>query len=240
LETAISVPQSVLTIKEVIGQIHARRCLLPVPQEGELISSPEQITRLFDLLMQGRSIGQLILWSIGRNRLGKYHFSDFLGNGNEKLSPLGSQQSDSEQEDLTVVIDGKRRLASLYVGLLGLQKNSPSCGNQETDDFLHSRALYLNISSRVEQSEHCYDFRFLTESERSSQGERMAWFRVGEVLNLAKPQEIDSYVLEKGLKNSNFCRECLVRLQNVIDEKRSVSCVVEKDEEVGKVLLMFL
>ena len=68
----------------------------------------------------------------------------------------------------------------------------------------------------------------------------MIWFKVGEVLNFASPEEIDNYLFERELENNVFSRECLLRLQNVIDEKRSVSCVVEKDEEVGKVFLMFL
>lgn len=239
METANPVSQSALTIKEVIGQVRGRRCLLPVPKEGELISSPEQITRLFDLLMQERSVGQLILWSIGIDRLGEYDFCDFLGNGNGSLAST-EESCPAHSETVAVVIDGKRRLASLYVGLLGFHKGSASCGNQETDDFLQVRKLYLNILSGIDQPGRCYDFRFLTESESSLHDEKALWFEVGRVLGFTKPEEIDCYLHERGLERNQFSRDCLHKLQNVIDEKRSVSCVVEKDEEVGKVFLMFL
>jgi hypothetical protein len=240
MEAANPVSQSALTIKEVIGQVHGKRCLLPVPKEGELISSPEQVMRLFDLLMQERSIGQFIFWSVGRDRVDDYHFCDFSEDGEEGLEVVAPKPCIAGQDNVAVVIDGKRRLASLCVGLLGLHNGSVPTGSEITDDFLRNRKLYLNLACKASQPEKSYDFRFLTDSEASAQGEKMHWFEVGKVLKFRGPDEIDEYVSEQGLEKNEFAKECLLRLQRVIDDKRSVSCFVEKDEEVGKVFLMFL
>ncbi|WXG44162.1 MAG: hypothetical protein WED04_09025 [Promethearchaeati archaeon SRVP18_Atabeyarchaeia-1] len=232
--------ESALTISEVIGQVHCGRCLVPVPQEGELIWPPEQIEKLFGLLMQERSIGQFIFWSVGRDRVGDYHFCDFSGDGNECPCAVDPTSSIGRRDNVAVVIDGKRRLASLYVGLVGLNKGSVPSRSQETEDFYQSRKLYLNLLSGTGSSQECYDFRFLTESEASAKDEKTLWFKVGGVSSFTKPDEIGKCLIEKGLGKNKSAEECLVKLQRVIGEKRLLRCVVETDEEIGRVFLMFL
>ena len=45
-----------------------------------------------------------------------------------------------------------------------------------------------------------YMFRFLTEREAAYKDENIFWFRVGDILNIIKPFEVNHYLVENQLK----------------------------------------
>tara|TARA_B100000315_G_C14438435_1_gene523547 strand:- start:392 stop:784 length:393 start_codon:yes stop_codon:yes gene_type:complete len=105
-----------ITVKEAVDKIHANKYLLPAIQR-EVVWRVDQITLLFDSLMQDYPIGSFLFWGIERKNTKNYQFYEFVRDYHEKDNPHNLKAIVSGQDDITGILDGQQRLTSLYIGL---------------------------------------------------------------------------------------------------------------------------
>ena len=94
---------------------------------------------------------------------------------------------------------------------------------------------------RSDQERMQYDFEFLTEDESKRRDENNFWFRVGDILDM-KPYQIGNYLNDNHLSGEEFkfANETLFSLHNVIYDKLIINFYLEKDQELEKVLEIFI
>jgi hypothetical protein len=234
------VSQQALTIREAIRQLRNRTYLLPVVRGGEPLWSPEQILRFYDNIVQEGSTGRLLLWRPGKDRMHDCHFLDFSGDRTDSVNQPEQKSCIAGRENVLAVIDGKRLLASLYIGLVGLDHGVVPGGNQDKNEYLRDRKLYLNLLSQSTQSGKSCEFRFLTKRESLTRDNETFWFEVGKVLDFTGTQDVIKYLAENDLKNTESAKDRLLKFYSIINERRTISYFLETSEELGKVLMMFL
>jgi uncharacterized protein with ParB-like and HNH nuclease domain len=104
--------------------------------------------------------------------------------------------------------------------------------------------LNLREASKDESRDLLYDFRFLTAKEVEDAEEDFFWYRVGNVLDLKTEYEVNNYLIEKGLmedrKTGQFANQTLFKLWTVIHKTPVVNYFLEEDEQLDKVLNIFI
>lgn len=101
-------------------------------------------------------------------------------------------------------------------------------------------ALYLNLLSKSDEIDLLYDFRFLTPLEAIMRDKKAYWFEVGKVLDFASLRDINRYLRDNGLIESEFAEECLFKLYEVINERRVINYYLEASQKLEKVLNIFI
>ncbi|MDI6600231.1 MAG: DUF262 domain-containing protein [Thermoanaerobacteraceae bacterium] len=232
--------QTPITIYEVVKNISSRKYLLPAIQR-EFVWSEEQIERLFDSIMRGYPIGSFLFWRVSKDSVKKYQFYDFIceyhqyKSHNQKVSLLG-------HEEIISVLDGQQRLTSLYIGLKGSYASKIPYMRWDNPDAFPKKYLYLNLLKGAEDEDLKYDFRFLTEKDAKKRDENTYWFKVGDILNFnpEDPAELYGYLIDKQLSANKFAAESLFKLAQVIFKDRLINYYLEDDQELDKVLNIFI
>ncbi len=140
----------------------------------------------------------------------------------------------------------KQRLTSIYVALKGTFAEKLPRKRWDNDKAYPKTKLYLNLVSKSEHSELEFDFCFLTEDEAKENDDNSFWFSVGEILNLKKPGEVNSYLIQNGIfqnytqEQANFANNTLFQLHNVIHITPLISYYKEKSQSLDKVLNIFI
>ena len=81
------------TIKEALDSIASREYVLPAIQR-EFVWRPEQVCNLFDSLMQGYPIGEVMFWRVEAQNSRQNHWYDFVrGNTQEGLVETGESRT---------------------------------------------------------------------------------------------------------------------------------------------------
>ena len=237
------------TIKETLDEIHRRDLVLPAIQR-EFVWGDEQISRLFDSLMQGYPFGTFLYWRVAPEKSGEFKFFDFVLDYHERDNPHCPPLPDMPNRQLTAVLDGQQRLTALNIGLRGsaawklprLWWNNP--------DAFPEQLLYLDLlwppnkddgGAPIEDDEGLkYRFRFLTQ-ERSTVSNGACWFPVREVLKMKSGPAMVQW-LNKRLPQEYVDRayETLDRLHRVVHTEHLVAFYEEKGQELDKVLQIFI
>jgi uncharacterized protein with ParB-like and HNH nuclease domain len=231
--------QTPLTIKEAIESIHRKKFLLPAIQR-ELVWEPEQIIKLFDSLMRDYPIGSFLFWNINKDRIKDFQFYEFIRNYHERDSRHNPKANVTGEESITAVLDGQQRLTALYIGLKGTYAYKIPWKRWNSHDAFPIRKLYLNLLSKSDEFDLLYDFRFLTPLESSMRDEKTYWFEVGKILEFTSLRDINKYLRDNGLIESEFAEECLFKLYDTINEKRVINYYLETSQELTKVLNIFI
>lgn len=231
--------QTPITIYDAIKNISSRKYLLPAIQR-EFVWSEEQIERLFDSIMRGYPIGSFLFWKVSKESVKKYQFYEFIchyhqgKSHNQKAVLMGD-------EEIISVLDGQQRLTSLYIALKGSYASKVPYMRWNNPAAFPRKYLYLNLLKEADDEDLKYDFRFLTEEDAKKRDENTFWFKVGDILNFdpKKSFELHKFLVNNNL-NSDFAGECLFRLSQVIYEERLINYYLEEDQELDKVLNIFI
>jgi hypothetical protein len=229
---------SPLTVRDVVEHIYRGTCLVPAAHEGDLVLSSQQIVALFDFLMREHGVGTFLFWSLDKSKIKNYHFYEM---SKDQKQSGGCAIDDVDNGDcVTVVLDGRRRLTSLYAGLKG---SNGSGIPWETDDFggdAKNRVLYLNLLYDPDKPDDSYEFRFLTIREAMKRDQKTHWFDVSRILDFRGAEDIARYLEENDLMEGDTPRRVLCKLYQVINESGAISYYLETSEELGDVIMKFV
>ena len=236
--------QTALTIKETILNIDSKKYLLPSIQR-EFVWGVDRITKLFDSLMLGYPIGSFLFWNVEGANIKEFVFYEFLRNYHEKDNTHNVKANLNGTETIVAILDGQQRLTSLYVGLMGTYAYRKPRFRYNNPQAYPERKLYLNLLKGSDEDDITYDFSFLTIDECMNDDDHY-WFSVGEILNFKGLMDVNKYLIKNGLfqnpdeSKANFANETLCRLYEAIHNDAPISSYLEKSNEIGKVLDIFI
>ncbi len=148
------------TIKDIIFSIRDNDILLPAMQRS-FVWDEKRIVNLFDSIMRGYPIGNLIFWNLSTPEgINKYMFYKFINNFDER-SPENQPEPAIGKKSIMVVMDGQQRLTSLYIGLYGsIRKKEKHKSSKKAENY-KQKFLYfkpcLNDDDKPNDNE---DFKF--------------------------------------------------------------------------------
>ena len=231
--------QTPITIRDAVERIRRSEFVLPAIQR-EFIWKPDQIARLFDSLMRRYPIGGFLFWEVDRDRCDDYKFYKFLDQYHERDKRHNDPFGTVDNVGVTAILDGQQRLTSLYIGLHGSYAYKTKHKRRNSPDAFPIRRLYLNLQdSRYEDDVDLkYDFRFLTKDEVKNEGTR--WFLVGNVLKFQNLKDVINFLRDHNMLQDEYPQECLTGLYEAICEKNLVNYYRENDQDVEKVLNIFI
>lgn len=238
--------QTPLTIKDVIGNIHRKKYILPAIQR-EFVWNTDQVERLFDSLMQGYPVGSFLFWYVNKEKSKTFQFYEFIREYHEKDNRHNPIADISGEEDIIAILDGQQRLTSMYIGLKGsyAYKLPRMRGNNPL--AYPKQKLYVDLLTPSEEFDTIYDFRFLTEEEvdEDHANNNAYWFKVSDILDFNDHFEVNQYLIENGLNSLEkdkalFANQTLFKLYKAINETQSINYYLEKEQKLDKVLNIFI
>lgn len=238
--------QTPITIKEVTDSIRRREFVLPAIQR-EFVWDTNQIEHLFDSIMQGYPVGSFLFWKVLKENNTKFQFYDFIRDFHEKTNKHNRVSEINKENNLIAILDGQQRLTSLYIGLHGSYSYKMPRKRRDNPTAYPKRYLYLDLLAESEEFDVKYDFLFLTEDEVREDNEAGVahWFKVGDILKYEEPVEVNDYIFENELnilekEQARFVSSTLFKLHKVIHQTPIVNYYLEKDQELDKVLNIFI
>jgi len=237
--------ETALKISDVVDNIHKKKYLLPAIQR-EFVWNTYQIERLFDSIMRNYPISSFLFWQVDKENVNDFEFYEFLREFHERDKRHNSKADVNGEEGITAILDGQQRLTSIYIALKGSFAEKLPRKRWDNDLAYPKRKLYLNLVDKSKDSELEYDFAFLTEEEALERDEECYWFRVGDILNLKEPGEVNSYLIKKQIfqnytpEQGEFANNALFKLHNVIHITPLISYYKEQSQSLDKVLNIFI
>ena len=253
-----------VTIAEAVDHIQNENYLLPAIQR-EIVWERDQITDLFDSVLQGYPIGTFLYWDIDEANRDQYKMYGFIKDyiTTTKYINTNSQSRNSEvvpdgSGDLKLILDGQQRLSSFFIGLKGTYTYKQDYKWYRNEDAWNKSRLYLNITSDPEEElsqdgdRHSkYEFRFLPEDQYSDRVEWRGddlWLRAGAILNYTKNQEKDDLVHD--IQDEYLDPEQTDLRRNVgtnvrtlwhsVHDRKYVTYFEEKEQDIDRVLDIFI
>ena len=232
--------QTPITVKDAIESICTNEYVLPAIQR-EFVWDTDQITQLFDSLMRGYPIGSFLFWNVEKENCQNYKFYGFLASYHERDNRHNPPKDLAGKDGITAILDGQQRLTALNIGLKGTYAQKVKYRRWDSPDAFPKKKLYLNLLNPLdsEDVESRYDFRFLSDKDAQN-GSGEHWFPVNEVLNFNHIRDINNYLRENNILEEEFPEECLFNLYDVICEKPRINFFLERDQELDKVLNIFI
>lgn len=237
--------ETALKISDVVTNIHKKKYLLPAIQR-EFVWNTYQIERLFDSIMRNYPISSFLFWQVDKESVKDFEFYEFLREFHERDRRHNSKADVSGEEGITAILDGQQRLTSIYIALKGSFAEKLPRKRWDNDLAYPKKKLYLNLVNKSEDSELEYDFIFLTDEEATENDENSYWFRVGDILNLKEPGEVNSYLIKNKIfqeyttEQAEFANNALFKLHNVIHITPLISYYKEQSQSLDKVLNIFI
>ncbi|TJY35890.1 DUF262 domain-containing protein [Pontimicrobium aquaticum] len=237
--------ETALKISDVVDNIHKKKYLLPAIQR-EFVWNTFQIERLFDSIMRNYPISSFLFWQVDKESVNDYEFYEFLREFHERDRRHNLKADISGEEGITAILDGQQRLTSIYIALKGSFAEKLPRKRWDNDLAYPKKKLYLNLVRKSEDPELEYDFMFLTDEEALENNENDYWFRVGDILNLKEPGEVNSYLIKNQIfqnykpDQAEFANNALFKLHNVIHITPLISYYKEQSQSLDKVLNIFI
>ena len=234
--------QTPITIAKAMHEISAGNYVLPAIQR-EFVWRPRQIERLFDSLMQDYPIGAFLFWRVTPQNIGDYQFYRFMDRYHERdkrhndpINLLGRPQ------DVIAVLDGQQRLTALNIGLRGSYAHKLPYHRWNSNYAFPQRRLYLNLKRPAKEDDLAYQFRMLRDRDLKNAGADDYWFAVEDILSFTEDYAVVDYCLDRGLMDAGnkFPHHTLGKLWRVINEKPIISYFMEEDQDLDKVLNVFI
>jgi uncharacterized protein with ParB-like and HNH nuclease domain len=240
-----------ITIKEAIVSIQEQEYVLPSIQR-EFVWQPHQIVMLFDSLMRGYPISTFLFWKVKAENISKFKMYKFLKDYHQRDNTHNQKADLSGTKDVIAILDGQQRLTSLFIGLRGSDARKLPYYQWSSDYAFPKKKVYLNLLAKAaEESEQEYDFRFLTDEERSKleqENTNQFWFPISKVIDFKDLSDVMMYLTMNGLMDTSkhskdevrFALNSLSSFYKTICENNTVNFYLEKSEELDKVLQIFI
>ena len=232
------------TIDETLREVAHRHLVLPAIQR-EFVWRPSQIRSLFDSIMQGYPFGTLLYWRVDAENSGNFQFYDFVLNYHQKDNPHCTPLGPMYNQQLTAVLDGQQRLTALNIGLRGSMAWKRPRFHWTSPWAFPTRKLYIDLLWQPPEDEETgakYRFSFLIPDRVKSADEKECWFLVGDILSMRDMDEVWEFVsnLELSPEHEKLARRTLVRLYRVVYDLPLIAFYQEEDQELDKVLQIFI
>jgi uncharacterized protein with ParB-like and HNH nuclease domain len=251
-------------IAEAVENIQKEDYLLPAIQR-EIVWERDQITDLFDSVLQGYPIGTFLFWDIDDENRDEYKMYGFIKDyiTTTKYIETQAQTRNSVVQpdgagDLKLILDGQQRLSSFYIGLKGTYTYKQSNRWYRNEDAWKKSKLYLNITSDPDElldadsdRQSRYEFSFLQQGQYSgrvvSRGDDL-WFRAGAILNHTNKAErdeltfdiIDEHVASDADARKRHINRNIGELWDAVHEKSHITYFEEKQQNIDRVLDIFI
>lgn len=229
------------TIKSIVEDINSNKYLLPSIQR-EFVWSTSQIEKLFDSLMRDYPINSFLFWEVKGEGIQNYKFYEFLREYHE-IKSHNQIANTVGKDEIIAILDGQQRLTSIYIGLAGTYAYKLPRKRYDNPNAYPKRKLYVNLLGKANDEEKEYDFKFLTDEEANIENNETYWFLVNNILKFNQPYEINNFLFSKEIikkGDMQFASEVLFKLQNVISEKATISYYLEKNQDLDRVLDIFI
>jgi hypothetical protein len=253
-----------VTIAEAVRNIQNENYLLPAIQR-EIVWQRDQITDLFDSVLQGYPIGTFLYWDIRDGNRDQYKMYGFIKDyiTTTKYITTNAQSRNSEvvpdgAGDLKLILDGQQRLSSFYIGLKGTYTYKQAYKWYRNENAWNRSRLYLNITSNPDEElskdgdrQTRYEFAFLPMEQYDARvvtrGNDL-WFRAGAVLNHPKNEDQedlvyeiqDQYVESGNREHARNVGRNLRALWRAIHDRSYVTYFEEKEQDIDRVLDIFI
>jgi hypothetical protein len=237
-----------LTVKDALDSISKNLYVLPAIQR-EFVWAPEQISRLFDSLMQGYPFGTFLFWKVEPEKSGLFKFYGFVQNYHERDAPHCPELGVLPNRELTAVLDGQQRLTALNIGLRGSMAIKEPNKWRTNPNAFPKKVLYLNLFAvkGEEEEGEAHSFRFRDPDTANSDLDAL-WYPVSEILAVANVGKLSQWLHAKlnerniGHNDALFNRasDTLHQLYTVIHTAPTIAFYTEKSQELDRVLRIFI
>jgi len=154
---------------------------------------------------------------------------------------------------LTAVLDGQQRLTALNIGFVGSRSHKLPYKRKQSATAYPETFLYIDLLADEgdKDMEMAHRFAFLTPERAIAESQadtKTLWFRVGDILKIQTAGEVfgawQPLVSAKGIAATDALStriyNLLSRLQRLVHETALVSCYREKDQNLERVLDIFI
>lgn len=230
--------QTPITIRKALEHIESKRYLLPAIQR-EFVWETSQIEQLFDSVLRGYPIGSFLFWHVTPKNSKEYEFYEFFREYHELTHSTNNRADFLEPREVTAILDGQQRLTALNIGLNGSFASRVKWKRKASADAYPTRLLYLNLLAPRDDDSGSYEFAFLSK-EDAAEATGKEWFRVGHVLTLKTPKEVNAYLGSRSLANHEFASNTLFELHDKVSNSQIINFYQEDDQDLDKVLQIFI
>ncbi|MBW8719697.1 MULTISPECIES: DUF262 domain-containing protein [Variovorax] len=237
-----------MTIKDALDAVSKNHYVLPAIQR-EFVWKPEQISRLFDSLMQGYPFGTFLFWKVEPEKSAEFKFFGFVQNFHERDAAHCPELGTLPNRELTAVLDGQQRLTALNIGLRGsVSIKEPNKWRSNPNAF-PKKILHLDLmASRGEDDEgEAYRFRFL-ETQKAAADDGALWYPVPDILMVPNTAKLSQWLYGKltarGITADsdvfNRASDTLHQLYQVVQVAPTLTFYTERSQELDRVLRIFI
>jgi len=252
-----------VTIAEAVNKIQNQNYLLPAIQR-EIVWKRNQITDIFDSVLQGFPIGTFLYWDIEDEKRDDYTMYGFIKDyiTNTKYINTTSQSRNTQvtpdgSGNLKLILDGQQRLSAFYIGLKGTYTYKQPYKWYKNKGAWKKSKLYFKITSNPSQElddsgdrQTKYEFKFLPIEQYSDKivkrGDDL-WLRVGAILDYPDSLDIDDLkdnicneYLDKDNNLKKYVGHNLRELRTAIHDKKYITYFEEKKQNIDRVLEVFI
>lgn len=230
------------TIKDILDRIEKNKIVVPDFQRDYVWlknKKCDKIEALFDSLMKGFPIGNILSWEIDNPQNQNLRLNGILRYYQDSIHtqcpPINNLSNCVE-----AVIDGQQRLTSLFIGLKGYYETK--VGYSNTLNSYIRKYLHICLSSNyINDSDH--NFKFLTHQEVKASP--YAWFKVSDILKFS-----DLYAIIRWLGLNNLDKlnkneypqaiETLGRLFDVVNKDPLIYTLKYTEQNYSELLEIFI
>ena len=240
--------QSGLTIREALDSVSKNLYVLPAIQR-EFVWGPEQISRLFDSLMQGYPFGTFLFWKVQPEKSGQFKFFGFVQNYHERDAPHCPELGTLPNRELTAVLDGQQRLTALNIGLRGSMAMKEPGKWRTNPNAFPKKTLHLDLFALKGEDEEgeAYSFQF-KDTEKAKTEVGALWYPVSHIMAITGMAQLSQWLFKifsgRGLGNDSdlYTRasNTLHRLYEVVHSAPTMTFYTEKSQELDRVLRIFI
>jgi hypothetical protein len=240
--------QSGLTIREALESVSKNLYVLPAIQR-EFVWDPEQISRLFDSVMQGYPFGTFLFWRVEPEKSALFKFYGFVQNYHERDAPHCPELGALPNRELTAVLDGQQRLTALNIGLRGSMAIKEPGKWRTNPNAFPKKILHLNLLALKGEDEEgeAYSFQFKDPDKAKADGDAL-WYPVSHIMAVSNIAQVLQWLFtvfsQRGLGSDTelFTRasNTLHRLYEVVHSAPTMTFYTEKSQELDRVLRIFI
>ena len=230
------------TIKQALDAIASNKHVLPAIQR-EFVWSPEQISMLFDSVMQGYPFGDFLFWRIAPKHSADYRYYGFVREYHQRDNPHCPDLGPWANQETIAVLDGQQRLTAFNIGLRGAMSVKRPYKWWSSPDAFPRRVLALDLLAGTERDEegNRYVFEFVEENKIGRQKHRL-WFKVSDIMNMKSGPDMHDWLLQEDLerKQQGDAFRILDRLHRVIHIEPTIAYYEESNQDIEHVLSIFI